>query len=243
MAPGFVIDGAVRNAAASWVLVAIIAGIAAGAVLAGQALYAAFAVAVVVLAAVPPARFGPRAMLPWEVLALCALPLFARAAAVRLLTTGGAASVATYLSVAAVALVVAVELDVFTPVRMTDWFAVLFVVVATLAAAGAWAVVQWASDMLLGTTFIYPVSPAPAEVAGAGPADRLAWVGAVVTDEAELAVTPAVETAAETALMWDFVAATAAGALAAGVFEWYFRRLADGGGRLPADVWEAVERS
>jgi hypothetical protein len=63
-------------------------------------------------------------------------------------------ALATYLSVAAVALVVAVELQVFTPVRMTPRFAVGFVVVATLAAAGAWAVARFALDSLLGTTFL-----------------------------------------------------------------------------------------
>jgi hypothetical protein len=38
--------------------------------------------------------------------------------------------------VLALALVVAVELDVFTPVRMPAWFAVLSVVIATMATAG-----------------------------------------------------------------------------------------------------------
>lgn len=212
MAPGFVIDGAVRNAAASWVLVAIIAGIAVGAVLAGQALYAAFAVAVVVLAAVPPVRFGPRAMLPWEVLALCALPLFARAGAVRLLTTGGAASVATYLSVAAVALVVAVELDVFTDVRLANWFGVLFVAVATMAAAGFLALFGWWFDLTVGATFVLPAEPP---------------------------LTAAEERAAVAALVRDFAAATVAGVAAGGVFAAYFRRYPEIELRLPPEL-EAV---
>jgi len=108
--------------------------------------------------------------------------------------------VATYLSVAALALVVAVELHVFTPVEMTYWFAVLFVVVATIATAGVWAVVQWLSDIYLGTTFIH----------------------------------------SEHRLMWDFVAATVVGVIAGVVFEWYFRRFARVGPRLPDEHGEKL---
>jgi len=61
--------------------------------------------------------------------------------------------IGTHFSVAALALIVAVELHAFTPVKMTHWFAVLFVV-ATIATAGAWTVVQWLSDVYLGTAFI-----------------------------------------------------------------------------------------
>jgi hypothetical protein len=68
---------------------------------------------------------------------------------------------ATHLSVAALALVVAVELEVFTPVRMPPWFAVLFVVIATMATAGVLAVSQWLSDLYLGTTFL--LSPGRSE--------------------------------------------------------------------------------
>jgi hypothetical protein len=81
---------------------------------------------------------------------LAALPILGRALATLVFTSRAA----TYLSVAALALIVAVELHVFTPVEMTHWFAVLFVVVATIATAGVWAVVQWLSDVYLGTAFI-----------------------------------------------------------------------------------------
>jgi hypothetical protein len=89
-------------------------------------------------------------MLPWEVSALCALPILGRALSTVTLT----GQLATYLSVAGIALVVAVELHLFTPVRMTDTFAVGFVVVATLAMAGLWAVVRWVADLTLGTTLL-----------------------------------------------------------------------------------------
>lgn len=166
---------------------------------------------VVGLALIPAVAYRDiRVMLPWEVLVLVALPLLGRG----LFQGGLIADIAAYLSVAAVALVVAVELDVFTRVRMTTWFAVFFVGIVTMAAAGAWAVVQWLSDIYLGTTLVFPAPPPVSE---------------------------AVEEAAHQALMWDFVAATIAGLLAGVVFAIYFRRLADSRVRLPEPVQEGLE--
>jgi len=144
--------------------------------------------------------------------------------------------------VAALALVVAVELDVFTPVRMPPWFAVVFVSIATLAAAGVWAVVQWAADVTLGTTFIYsePVSR-PASVRDGGFVDALSWLVEVFLDGGEGLVPASVEHAAHDALMWDFVAAFVVGILAGLVFELYFRRRAGGRARLPEEVQEVVD--
>jgi hypothetical protein len=100
-------------------------------------------------------------MLPWELLALAALPVIGRTIVAGrtfgdLTLTG---RVTTYLAVAAVALIIAVELDLFTTVRMNDQFAVLFVVVTTTAAAGIWAVSQWLSDIYLGTSFLLGRGP------------------------------------------------------------------------------------
>jgi len=61
---------------------------------------------------------------------------------------------AYYLSVAGLALIVTVELHVFTTVRMTHWFAVVFVTMTTMASGAAWTVVRWNADRLLGTTFL-----------------------------------------------------------------------------------------
>jgi hypothetical protein len=60
----------------------------------------------------------------------------------------------TYVAVAALALVVAVDLDAFTDVEMTPDFAVAFVVVVTMAAAGLWTILQYASDVYLGTALL-----------------------------------------------------------------------------------------
>ncbi|UPV74330.1 hypothetical protein M0R89_17555 [Halorussus limi] len=139
------------NAGIGWALVAFLALVSVEEVLDGNLLWAGFTASVGALALVPTvAKRDWTVMLPWEVLALSALSILGRAVA----TLPSASRVTAYLSVAALALVVAVELHAFTPVKMTDWFAVLFVVVATIATAGVWAVVQHLSDVYLGTAFL-----------------------------------------------------------------------------------------
>ena len=141
-----------RNAALGWVFVVFLLGVAVESALAGELLWAGFTGAVVALSLVPPAAYrDATTMLPWEVVAMAALPVVGRALATVELT----GDLATYLSVAAVALIVAVEVEVFTPVRMTYGFAIFFVVVATMATAGVWAVVRWAADVWLGTALVY----------------------------------------------------------------------------------------
>ncbi|MDS0294630.1 hypothetical protein [Halogeometricum luteum] len=146
------------NTILSWLLVSFLLVAAAGQFADGELQWAGFTLAVAAVALVPAiALRNPTSMLPWEVLFLAALPIIARAL-VTGETVGGmtfTGRVATYLAVAAVALIVAVELDVFTSIRMNHSFAVAFVVVTTMAAAGVWAVVRWASDTLVGTAFLY----------------------------------------------------------------------------------------
>jgi hypothetical protein len=138
------------NAALAWLLVAGALGVAAVNVAVGQRLWALFAVGVAIVGAFPAlARRSARAMPPWEVLGLAALPLLGPSVGDGLL-----GDVTTYLAVAALALLVAVELDVFTAVEMNYRFAVLFVVVTTMAAAGIWAVVRWVADIYLDTGFV-----------------------------------------------------------------------------------------
>lgn len=144
------------NALLAWVLTAAVGLAAAASLLREDSLWAGFAVVVLLLAVLPPLSTGDRrTTLPWEVLALAVVPLFGRSVAV----FAPAVLTATYLSVAALALIVAVELHLFTTVRMSDGFAVLFVVVATLAAAGGWAVVRWLVDLALGTGFLLDGRP------------------------------------------------------------------------------------
>jgi hypothetical protein len=139
------------NALVGWIIVAVLFAVAATSLLEGNLLWTVFAATVAVLASLPPVLLVNRyAMLPWEILLLAALPVVGRLFA----TVPVTGNLASYLSVAAIALIIAVELHVFTPVRMTPRFAVVFVAIATMAAAGGWAVLRWGADVLLGTTFV-----------------------------------------------------------------------------------------
>lgn len=157
-----VVEDQRRNAVAAWAIVAFLVVAAVAELLIGGLLWAGFVLVVAGLAVAP--AVGVRnfdAMLPWELLALAALPVVGRTLiagqTVGQITLTG--RVTTYLAVAAVALIIAVELDLFTDVRMNDRFAVLFVVITTMAAAGIWAVAQWLSDIYLGTMFLYGRGP------------------------------------------------------------------------------------
>lgn len=139
------------NAALAWVIVAFLGLVAVEELVAGELLWAGFAAAVGVLSLLPILAYrSVEVTLPWEVVAVAALPVVGRAVA----TVPVTGTLATYLSVAAVALIIAVQLHVFTPVEMTYGFAIIFVVVTTMAAAGTWAVVRWAADLQLGTGFL-----------------------------------------------------------------------------------------
>jgi hypothetical protein len=138
------------NAVLAWLLVAGAVTVALGNVAVSQQLWALFALSVAGVGAFPAvARRSMRAMPPWEVLGLATVPLLARSVG-----DGVVSDVTTYFAVAAVALLIAVELDVFTAVEMSYSFAVFFVVVTTMAAAGIWAVVRWLADIYLGTGFV-----------------------------------------------------------------------------------------
>ncbi|MCU4740666.1 hypothetical protein OB960_04540 [Halobacteria archaeon AArc-xg1-1] len=77
-------------------------------------------------------------MPPWELLVVVAVPVVDATILGQTFLT----EIAVYVAVAAVALVVAIELHRFTPVRMNHSFAIGFVVLTTLAVAGGWNVAQ-----------------------------------------------------------------------------------------------------
>ncbi|NHN42790.1 hypothetical protein G9C85_14290 [Halorubellus sp. JP-L1] len=90
-----------------------------------------------------------RVMLPWELLVLATLPILVRG-----LFAGSVGTFATYLALAALALLVIVELHMFTSLAVTHWFAVVLVVLTTLAAVAAWTIFRWHADRYLGTTYL-----------------------------------------------------------------------------------------
>jgi len=129
-----------RNALLTWALIAVAWGAAVTSLWRGDFLWTGFAVVVAGLAATPSvANRSPQTTFYWPLVAIASLPVLGRALA----TTPLTGAVGRYLSVAALALLLAAALQTETTVRMSPGFAVGFVVVTTLATAGIWAVVRW----------------------------------------------------------------------------------------------------
>ena len=138
------------NALAAWAMIAVLAGVLFESALDYDLLSAAIVVGLgaVVLAPTVAARDW-RAMLPAELVGLALLPVLVRA-----LLGGELGTFATYVAIAALALVITVDLHMFTSLRVTHWFAVVFVVLVTLATAGVWAVLRWNLDQRVGTEYL-----------------------------------------------------------------------------------------
>ncbi|MFC7141915.1 hypothetical protein ACFQMA_19020 [Halosimplex aquaticum] len=143
--PSDLLDYEATNAAIGWLIVVVLCAVGVERAFAGAEQWVGVVAVTVVAALVPPvvAR-DPKEMVAWEVLAVAAVPVAAP-------SVGVAPDRAAYAVVAALALVVAVELDAFTDVEMTPDFAVGFVVVLTMAVAGLWVVVRYGYDAAFGT--------------------------------------------------------------------------------------------
>mgnify|MGYP006282357159 CR=1 FL=1 len=138
------------NATIAWFLVALLGGVIVESIVDLDRLWIVFTVATAVIVLVPPVAHREwRMMLPWELLSLALLPIWVRA-----LFGGELGTFGYYLSVAGLALLVTVELHMFTSVRLTHWFAVLLVVLTTLASVAAWSVVRWLLDQQFGTQLL-----------------------------------------------------------------------------------------
>lgn len=139
------------NAALGWPVVAVLGIVLVESGLDGDLQWALFSGATAVVVVLPPlARRSPYVMLPWELLGLASLPVLVRTFQVSTFAN----TTATYVSIAALALLITAELHVLTSVRVTHWFAVGFVVLATLAVAGWWTVVRWTLDLVAGTDYL-----------------------------------------------------------------------------------------
>lgn len=149
------IEDTYLNAVISWILILGLGLIAADNFLADSLLFGGFSLFVILISVLPALVFrDPRAMVPWEILALAAIPFVAET-----VISGFPTDYFTYLSTAGVAMIVVVELHFFTELRMNDFFAVLFVAIVTIASAGVWALARWLSDIHLGTNFALEHDP------------------------------------------------------------------------------------
>jgi len=138
------------NAVLAWLLVAVLALVFADSVLDFDRQWMVFVAVVGAIVLVPPAAYREwSVMLPWELLVLALLPI-----PVYGLFGGTVGTFAVYFALASLALIVVVELHLFTALEVTHWFAVVLVVMVTLASGAAWAVVRWNFDQYLGTAYL-----------------------------------------------------------------------------------------
>jgi len=138
------------NAWVTWILTAILVVAAVGYSFAGLLVGAAFAAVAAGVAVVPPlvSRSWTHA-LPWPLLFVAALPLVLGP-----LQTGLLGELFLGVGVAALGMLVVNALQLTTTLRMTPGFAAVFVVIATLAVAGFWAVGSAFDAAYLGGTFL-----------------------------------------------------------------------------------------
>jgi hypothetical protein len=146
-----VIEDNRTNSLISWVVVAVLTLAAVASILRGEPVWTGFVAGGLAIILLPAAiQRNPMLMPPWEILVFTAFPI-----ASQFLTLPDAlADLTTYLAILAVGVLVVVELHVFSPVRMTPRFAVGFVVLVTMATAGVWTILQYASDVYLNTDLI-----------------------------------------------------------------------------------------
>ncbi len=137
------------NALIGWMLTGIVVLTAMDSLLTDAFLWAGVALLVVVVAAVPAVVTSEWTMMvPWPLLLVAAAAMIVR-------RLGISVEIAGYFAVVALALIVVIELDAFTPVEMTRRFAVAFAALMTLAVQGVWTIAQYYSDQWLGTAFLH----------------------------------------------------------------------------------------
>ncbi|WP_233745288.1 hypothetical protein [Halobacterium bonnevillei] len=138
------------NAIIAWILVGVLALVFVDSVMDFDRQWMVFVGAVGVIVLIPTAAYRSwRVMLPWELLVLALAPIIVGG-----LFGGTLGTFSVYFALAAVALVVVVELHLFTSMSVTHWFAVALVVMTTLASGAAWAVVRWNLDQYFGTNYL-----------------------------------------------------------------------------------------
>lgn len=139
------------NPRLAWALVCVLALAGGWSALAGALLWASFAAASVAIALIPAVALrDATAMVPWEILAVAVLPLASTAVGV----PAPLVEAATYLAVAALALLVVVELYAFSSMRMTARFGIVLTVLLTMATASLWTIVRYFADRYLGTNYL-----------------------------------------------------------------------------------------
>jgi len=136
------------NTALSWLQVAVLGVVTLATAVTGSPLWTGFTLACLGVVLAPAVVTRDASVMPaWPVVGLLTVPLVLRA-------VGPFRPVFVYVVLAALALIVAVEIDAYSSAVFTPWFAVVFVVFTTMAVAGLWGVAQFFADLSLGTEYL-----------------------------------------------------------------------------------------
>ncbi|MFB6131963.1 MAG: hypothetical protein ABEJ44_00980 [Halanaeroarchaeum sp.] len=139
-----------NNALIAWSSIVVLVSVFVESVFDGDIQWIVFVLFVGVVVLIPPIAFREwRVMLPWELLVLAQFPILVRG-----ISGGTVGTIATYVALSGVALVIVVELHMFTRLRVTPWFAVTLVTMATLASVAVWSMFRWIADEFLGTSYL-----------------------------------------------------------------------------------------
>ncbi|GAA0241397.1 hypothetical protein ACFFQF_29805 [Haladaptatus pallidirubidus] len=139
------------NSLISWLIVAVLVLAAVASVISGEPIWAVFVTGGLMIILLPVGvHRDPSVMPPWEILVFAALPITSQFFNLPDIF----ADLTTYLAILAIGVLVVVELHVFSSVKMTPRFAVAFIIFVTMATAGVWAILQYASDVYFNTTLI-----------------------------------------------------------------------------------------
>lgn len=136
------------NAVLGWLSTAVVALAAVESFLTDAVLWGCLALLIVLVASLPVAVTGNAfSMVSWP------LP-FAAAIAVVLRATEFYPDITGYVAISTIALLLVVELDVYTDVELSRRFAVVLAVLTTMALQAFWIIAQFYSDQWLGTEFL-----------------------------------------------------------------------------------------
>ena len=142
------VHGERTNAVLGWASVLVVVLAAVGSLLTGAFLWGGLALLVAGIVSLPAVVTGdPTETVPWP------LP-FVAVAAVVLRGVGLYPDVTGYVALGSVALVLVVELDVYTGIELSRRFAVVFAVMTTMALQALWIIAQFYSDRWLDTAFL-----------------------------------------------------------------------------------------
>ena len=139
------------NAFVGWTMVLFLALLGMGNFIYGRFIWTILIAFVISIIIIPAIRMHKLSVMPsWYFVFLTILPIVGSSTAWYFFST----SIPFYFSVATIALLVAAEINWFTSVKMTDKFAILLVVVTTLAISGLWHLIEWLLDIYLGTSYL-----------------------------------------------------------------------------------------